>query len=65
MGTISFFIEFVFAFPARSPSPQYLCIDFSLCLFINVYKAFRDLGKKRSLSTQWRKNLNTRLLYSC
>lgn len=42
MGTISFFIEFVFAFPARSPSPQYLCIDFSLCLFINVYKAFRE-----------------------
>lgn len=42
MGTISFFIEFVFPFPALSSSPQCLCIDFSLCLFINVYKAFRE-----------------------
>lgn len=42
MGTISFFIEFVFPFLAISSSPQYLCIDFSLCLFINVYKAFGE-----------------------
>lgn len=42
MGTISFFIEFVFSFPALSSSPHYLCIDFSLRLFINVYKAFRE-----------------------
>lgn len=47
MGTIQFFIEFVFSFPALFSSPQYLCIDFSLCLFINVYKAFREprIGK--------------------
>lgn len=41
-GTISFFIAFVFPFLAISSSPRYLCIDFSLCLFINVYKAFRE-----------------------
>lgn len=46
---MSFFIDFVFSFPALSSFPQYLCIDFSLCLFINVYKAFREpRGKKVS-----------------
>lgn len=47
MGTISFFIEFVFPFLAISSSPQYLCIDFSLCLFINVYKAFREPRERK------------------
>lgn len=42
MGAVSFFIEFVFSFPALSSSPQCICIDFSVCPFINVYKAFRE-----------------------
>lgn len=37
-----FSLKCLFSCPALSSSPQYLCIDFSLCLLINVYKAFRE-----------------------